>query len=61
MRDDEGFIIAHYAGNVVYHTAGMVTAKTGHAEVSWLDKNNDTMQQEWLSLLVNSKVKSARA
>mmetsp|Transcript_86586 Transcript_86586/g.259849 ORF Transcript_86586/g.259849 Transcript_86586/m.259849 type:complete len:796 (+) Transcript_86586:74-2461(+) len=56
MRDDEGFIIAHYAGNVVYHTAGMVTAKTGHAEVSWLDKNNDTMQQEWLSLLVNSKI-----
>ncbi|KAL1521199.1 hypothetical protein AB1Y20_022751 [Prymnesium parvum] len=56
MRDEEGFIVRHYAGDVIYHSSAVVTEKTGHAEVPWLEKNNDTLQQEWLALLVASKV-----
>lgn len=46
MRDEEAFIIRHYAGDVVYHTSGVITSQTGHTEVPWLEKNNDTLQQE---------------
>ena len=41
----EGFIIRHYAGDVIYSTSAVVTSKTGNAEATWLDKNNDTLQQ----------------
>ena len=56
MRDEEGFIVRHYAGDVTYHTSKVVQEKTGQAEVPWLEKNNDTLQQEWLTQLVGSKV-----
>lgn len=46
MRDEEAFIIRHYAGDVVYHTSSVITSQTGHTEVPWLEKNNDTLQQE---------------
>ena len=35
MRDEEGFIISHYAGQVIYHCASTITKATGNAEVGW--------------------------
>jgi len=56
MRDTEGFIVRHYAGDVVYHTAALVSQQTKHAEVDWLNKNNDTLQEDWLGQLAKSDV-----
>mmetsp|Transcript_64144 Transcript_64144/g.106620 ORF Transcript_64144/g.106620 Transcript_64144/m.106620 type:complete len:1736 (-) Transcript_64144:276-5483(-) len=56
MRDEEGFIVRHYAGDVVYHTASYITKATKHLEVDWLNKNNDTLQEDWLSQLSNSSI-----
>ena len=46
MRDEEGFIVRHFAGDVVYHTSLMIAKATSQQEVPWLDKNNDTLQSE---------------
>eukprot|EP00325_Prymnesiales_sp_UTEX-LB-985_P020714 CAMPEP_0174733188 /NCGR_PEP_ID=MMETSP1094-20130205/60818_1 /TAXON_ID=156173 /ORGANISM="Chrysochromulina brevifilum, Strain UTEX LB 985" /LENGTH=1727 /DNA_ID=CAMNT_0015935811 /DNA_START=13 /DNA_END=5196 /DNA_ORIENTATION=+ len=56
MRDEEGFIIAHYAGDVIYHTAEVIGKSTKNQEVPWLEKNNDTLQSEWLAKLCSSTV-----
>ena len=40
--------VRHYAGDVVYHTAKIVEQTTKVAEVSWLEKNNDTLDSGWL-------------
>ena len=56
MRDEEGFIVAHYAGDVIYHTADMISKSTKNQEVPWLEKNNDTLQSEWLAKLCSSSV-----
>jgi len=56
MRDEEGFIISHYAGQVIYHCASTITKATGNAEVSWTEKNNDTLQPDWVSKLAKSSV-----
>ena len=56
MTDDEGFIINHYAGVVVYHTATIIGKSTGNVEVPWTEKNNDTLQAEWTARLANSEV-----
>jgi len=56
MRDEEGFIVRHYAGDVVYHTAEIISKATKSQEVPWLEKNNDTLQQEWLAKLASSSV-----
>jgi myosin heavy subunit len=56
MRDEEGFIVRHFAGDVVYHTSLMIAKATSQQEVPWLDKNNDTLQSEWLESLNNSSV-----
>ena len=55
MRDEEGFIVRHYAGDVVYHSAAIIGKDTKTEEVDWLEKNNDTLQSEWLAKLVGSK------
>ena len=31
---------------------------TSHAEVDWLNKNNDTLQEDWLGQLAYSSVRS---
>ena len=89
MTDEEGFIVRHYAGDVVYHTAAIIGKSTGNIEVHnsfppspvgrprsasvrfsrpllllplhptkpllavcqvpWTDKNNDTLQAEWVA------------
>ena len=46
----------HYAGDVVYHTAKIVEQTTKAAEVSWLEKNNDTLDSGWLQQMVDSSV-----
>jgi len=56
MKDDEGFIIGHYAGDVVYHTATIIGKSTGNVETPWTEKNNDTLQAEWTGRLANSEV-----
>ena len=56
MTDEEGFIVRHYAGDVVYHTAAIIGKSTGMNEVPWTDKNNDTLQAEWVARLSNSEV-----
>uniref|UniRef100_A0A1I7VL50 Myosin motor domain-containing protein n=1 Tax=Loa loa TaxID=7209 RepID=A0A1I7VL50_LOALO len=43
MRDDEGFIICHYAGDVCYDTA------------QFLDKNNDTLHGSLQCLMLQSR------
>ncbi len=55
-RDEEGFIVRHYAGDVVYHTAEIISKSTKNQEVPWLEKNNDTLQQEWLAKLTSSSL-----
>ena len=40
--------VRHYAGDVIYHTAKVVEQTTKTAEVSWLEKNNDTLDSGWL-------------
>jgi len=55
LRDDEGFIVRHYAGDVVYQTSSLVSSQTGHGEVPWLEKNNDTLQEDWLDCLAHSE------
>ena len=55
MRDEEGFIVRHFAGDVVYHSAAIIGKDTKSEEVNWLEKNNDTLQPEWLAKLVSSK------
>lgn len=96
MTDEEGFIVRHYAGDVVYHTAAIIGKSTGNIEVHnsfppspvgrprsasvrfsrpllllplhptkpllavcqvpWTDKNNDTLQAEWVARLASSEV-----
>ena len=56
MTDEEGFIVRHYAGDVVYHTAAIIGMSTGNIEVPWTEKNNDTLQAEWTARLANSEV-----
>ena len=48
--------VRHYAGDVVYHTAKVVEQTTKAAEVSWLEKNNDTLDSGWLQQMVDSSV-----
>lgn len=43
MRDDEGFIICHYAADVCYDTA------------QFLEKNNDTLHTSLQCLMQQSK------
>eukprot|EP00966_Prymnesium_polylepis_P049551 1147091-Prymnesium_polylepis.1 len=33
LRDEECFIVRHYAGDVVYHSSAIVSAASGRAEV----------------------------
>ena len=54
MRDEEGFIVRHFAGDVVYHSAAIIGKDTKSEEVNWLEKNNDTLQPEWLASSVAS-------
>jgi len=61
MRDEEGFIVRHYAGDVAYHTSAVVAKSTGANEVSFLEKNNDTLQEDWLAQLAGSEVPLLRA
>jgi len=56
MRDEEGFIVRHYAGDVIYHTAKIIEKTTNQVEVSWLEKNNDTLDPAWLQQMVDSSV-----
>ncbi len=54
LRDDEGFVVRHFAGEVVYHAGAVVARACGVAEVSWLDKNNDTLDGAWLQCLAGA-------
>ena len=54
MRDGEGFIVRHFAGEVVYQSSEVVGKATGLAELPWLDKNNDTLDAAWLQCLAAS-------
>ena len=40
----------------MYHSSAVVAAKTGDAEASWLEKNNDTLDPGWLQAMVDSSV-----
>ena len=40
---------------IVYHSAAIIGKDTKSEEVNWLEKNNDTLQPEWLAKLVGSK------
>ena len=40
----------------MYHTAEIISKATKSQEVPWLEKNNDTLQQEWLAKLASSSV-----
>jgi len=38
----------------VYHSSLVVSGASGRAEVPWLEKNNDTLQEDWLNQLSKS-------
>jgi hypothetical protein len=48
--------VRHFAGDVAYHSSGVVASSTGMAEVSWIEKNNDSMNLTWLQTLAASTV-----
>ena len=56
LREDEGFIVKHFAGDVTYHTSSLVTKTSKQLEVPWLEKNKDQMDKGWLQKLAYSKV-----
>ena len=53
---EDYFVVHHFAGDVVYHTAKLVEQTTKQAEVSWLEKNNDTLDPGWMQTLTDSSV-----
>jgi hypothetical protein len=56
LRDEEGFVVRHFAGDVKYHTSQLVAKESQLNEVTWLEKNNDTMDIGWLQKLAHSNV-----
>ena len=57
MRDDDGFIVRHFAGNVCYHSSVTVAKATkSTSEVPWLEKNNDALDVGWLQKLSSSSI-----
>ena len=53
LRNDEGFTVKHYAGDVTYHAG---TYATGPEGVTWLDKNNYALAADQQRLLGSSSV-----
>ena len=56
LRDADGFVVRHFAGNVTYHSSVSVSNATKTLEVSWLEKNNDALDAGWLQKLAHSNV-----
>ena len=56
LRDTDGFIVRHFAGNVTYHSSVFVSNAAKSAEVPWLEKNNDALDAGWLQKLAHSSV-----
>jgi myosin heavy subunit len=56
LREEEAFVVRHFAGEVAYHTSAIVGKKTKQAEVGWLEKNNDQMSASWVLKLASSSV-----
>ena len=54
LRDEEGFVVKHFAGNVAYHSSDVVAKTTKLQEVNWLEKNNDALDVGWLQKLAHS-------
>ena len=58
LRDDEAFIVRHFAGDVRYHAAAYISRTSKQYEVPWLEKNKDQVDKGWLQKLAHSKVSS---
>ena len=56
LREDEGFVVKHFAGDVSYHTSVLVAKTSKQQEVPWLEKNNDQMDVGWLQKLAHSRL-----